>query len=159
MNRSIATVSLSGTLEEKLQAAAAARFDALEIVESDFICCDGSARQVRALAADLGLKIALYQPFRDFEGVSDEQFRRNLDRAERKFDVMQELGAPRRRGQRPSTACARCFFSRSRSAPGCAMTIARQLAAGSRPGPRIASNSLIRRRNRRSTDCRSSNSR
>lgn len=36
MLRSIATVSLSGTLEEKLQAAAAARFDAVEIFESDF---------------------------------------------------------------------------------------------------------------------------
>ncbi|HEX2116809.1 MAG TPA: TIM barrel protein [Alphaproteobacteria bacterium] len=93
MLRSIATVSLSGTLEEKLQAAAAARFDAVEIFENDFICYDGSARQVQALAADLGLKIALYQPFRDFEGVSDEQFRRNLDRAERKFDVMEEMGA------------------------------------------------------------------
>jgi 4-hydroxyphenylpyruvate dioxygenase len=94
MLRSIATVSLSGTLEEKLQAAAAARFDAVEIFENDFICFDGSARQVHALAADLGLKIALYQPFRDLEGVSDAQFRRNLDRAERKFDVMQEMGAP-----------------------------------------------------------------
>lgn len=94
MHRSIATVSLSGTLEEKLQAAAAARFDAVEIFENDFICYDGSARQVRAMAADLGLRIALYQPFRDLEGVSDEQFRRNLDRAERKFDIMEELGAP-----------------------------------------------------------------
>jgi 4-hydroxyphenylpyruvate dioxygenase len=94
MLRSIATVSLSGTLEEKLQAAAAARFDAVEVFENDFICFDGSARQVQALAADLGLKIALYQPFRDFEAVSDEQFRRNLDRAERKFDVMEEMGAP-----------------------------------------------------------------
>src|SRR5207302_5694535 len=41
-----------------------------------------------------GLAIDLYQPFRDFEAVSDDVFRRNLDRAERKFDVMGELGAP-----------------------------------------------------------------
>lgn len=93
MRRSIATVSLSGTLTEKLEAAAAARFDAVEIFENDLLFYDGTPRQVRGQAADLGLKIALYQPFRDFEGVSDEQFRRNLDRAERKFDVMQELGA------------------------------------------------------------------
>ncbi|TGT34693.1 TIM barrel protein, partial [Mesorhizobium sp. M8A.F.Ca.ET.167.01.1.1] len=33
-------------------------------------------------------------PFRDFEGVSDEQHKRNLARAERKFDLMGELGAP-----------------------------------------------------------------
>ncbi len=93
MRRSIATVSLSGTLTEKLEAAAAARFDAVEIFENDLLFYDGTPRQVRGQASDLGLKISLYQPFRDFEGVSDEQFRRNLDRAERKFDVMQELGA------------------------------------------------------------------
>jgi 4-hydroxyphenylpyruvate dioxygenase len=46
------------------------------------------------MAADRGLGIDLYQPFREFEGVSDEQFRRNLDRAERKFDLMEVLGAP-----------------------------------------------------------------
>lgn len=94
MRRSIATVSLSGTLEEKLRAAAAARFDAVEIFENDLLFFDGSARDVRGFAADLGLTIALYQPFRDFEGVSDEQLVRNLDRAERKFDVMAELDAP-----------------------------------------------------------------
>ncbi len=94
MRRSIATVSLSGTLEEKLEAAAVARFDAVEIFENDLLFFDGSPRDVRQLAADLGLDVPLYQPFRDFEGVPDDQFRRNLERAERKFDVMQELGAP-----------------------------------------------------------------
>jgi len=94
MKRSIATVSLSGMLRDKLQAAAAARFDAVEIFENDLLYDDGRPRQVRELAADLGLRIALYQPFRDFEAVSDAQFARNLDRAERKFDVMEELGAP-----------------------------------------------------------------
>lgn len=93
MRRSIATVSLSGTLAEKLEAAAAARFDSVEIFENDLLFFDGAPRQVRERAADLGLRISLYQPFRDFEGVPDEQFRRNLERAERKFDVMQELGA------------------------------------------------------------------
>lgn len=94
MRRSIATVSVSGTLREKLEAIAAAGFDAVEIFENDLLVFNGSARQVRALASDLGLEIALYQPFRDFEGVPDDLFRRNLERAERKFDVMEELGAP-----------------------------------------------------------------
>ena len=94
MRRSIATVSLSGTLLEKLKAAAAARFDAVEIFENDLLFFDGPAGAVRQFASDLGLEIALFQPFRDFEGVSDAQFARNLDRAERKFDLMQELGAP-----------------------------------------------------------------
>src|SRR5678816_4101205 len=45
------------------------------------------------MAEQLGLKIALFQPFRDFEAVPEAQFRRNLDRAEKKFDLMGELGA------------------------------------------------------------------
>lgn len=49
---------------------------------------------MRNIAADLGLGIDMLQPFRDFEGVSAAQLARNLDRAERKFDLMQELGAP-----------------------------------------------------------------
>jgi len=94
MRRSIATVSLSGTLPEKLEAAAAARFDAVEIFENDLLFFDGSAKEARLLADDRGLEICLFQPFRDFEGVPDDLFLRNLDRIERKFDLMQELGAP-----------------------------------------------------------------
>ncbi|MDU7587889.1 MAG: TIM barrel protein [Acidovorax sp.] len=94
MRRSIATVSLSGTLRQKLEAIAAARFDGIELFEPDFISFTGSARELRQQAADLGLGIDLYQPFRDFEGMPDDLFRRSLDRAERKFDVMQELGCP-----------------------------------------------------------------
>lgn len=94
MRRSIATVCLSGTLPEKLQAVAAARFDAVEIFENDLLSFDGPARDVRAMAEDLGLAIALFQPFRDFEGVSEAQLQRNLDRAERKLDLMEQLGAP-----------------------------------------------------------------
>jgi 4-hydroxyphenylpyruvate dioxygenase len=94
MRHSIATVSLSGTLQDKLAAIAAARFDAVEIFENDLLFCDESPRQVARIAADLGLKIALFQPYRDFEGVPDDLFRRNLDRAQRKFELMSELGAP-----------------------------------------------------------------
>src|SRR5580765_281906 len=85
---------MSGTLRDKLEAIAAARFDGFEIFENDLLYYKGSPAEVGRLAADLGLTCDLYQPFRDFEGVSDAQFRRNLDRAERKFDVMQALGAP-----------------------------------------------------------------
>ncbi|MEN5028848.1 TIM barrel protein [Pseudomonas sp. Ps21-P2] len=92
MQRSIATVSLSGTLPEKLEAIAAAGFDGVEIFENDLLCYDGSPRQVRQLCADLGIAITLFQPFSDFEGCRREHLQRNLDRAERKFDLMQELG-------------------------------------------------------------------
>lgn len=90
--RSIATVSLSGTLPEKLDAAATIGFDAVEIFENDLLTFDGSPADVRRIAADLGIAIVLYQPFRDFEAMPDPQRARNMDRAERKFDVMQALG-------------------------------------------------------------------
>ncbi|HEX8586660.1 bifunctional sugar phosphate isomerase/epimerase/4-hydroxyphenylpyruvate dioxygenase family protein [Pseudomonas sp.] len=92
MQRSIATVSLSGTLPEKLQAIAAVGFDGVEIFENDLLNHNGSPRQVRQLCADLGIAITLFQPFSDFEGCRREHLQRNLDRAERKFDLMQELG-------------------------------------------------------------------
>ena len=90
--RSIATVSLSGTLPEKLEAATAAGFDGVEIFENDLLTFDGTPADVRRIAEDLGLTITIYQPFRDFEAMPDAQRRRNLDRAEKKFDVMQALG-------------------------------------------------------------------
>ncbi|MDG6402310.1 TIM barrel protein, partial [Pseudomonas quasicaspiana] len=92
MQRSIATVSLSGTLPEKLEAIAAAGFDGVEIFENDLLYYDGSPRHVRQICADLGIAITLFQPFRDFEGCRRDRLPRNLDRAERKFDLMQELG-------------------------------------------------------------------
>jgi 4-hydroxyphenylpyruvate dioxygenase len=90
--KSIATVSLSGPLPEKLEAAAVAGFDCVEIFENDLLTFDGSPEDVRRIAEDLGLAIALFQPFRDFEAMPEPQRTRNMDRAERKFDVMQALG-------------------------------------------------------------------
>jgi 4-hydroxyphenylpyruvate dioxygenase len=93
MRHGIATVCLSGTLEDKLAAAANAGFDGVEIFEPDLIGSRLSPEEVGAHAADLGLSIDLYQPFRDFEAVAPEQLGRNLRRAEAKFDVMRRLGA------------------------------------------------------------------
>ncbi|MFM0591512.1 MULTISPECIES: bifunctional sugar phosphate isomerase/epimerase/4-hydroxyphenylpyruvate dioxygenase family protein [Paraburkholderia] len=95
MQRSIATVSISGTLVEKLTAIQAAGFEGVEIFENDLLYFDGSPADVRRIAGDLGLKIMLFQPFRDFDGVSPERLARNLERAKRKFDVMHELGTER----------------------------------------------------------------
>ena len=92
LKKSIATVSLSGTLPDKLEAAAAVGFDGVEIFENDLLTYDGTPQDVRRIAEDLGLALLLFQPFRDFEAMPEPQHARNLDRAERKFDVMQALG-------------------------------------------------------------------
>ena len=92
MKTSIATVSIAGDLAEKFAAISAAGFDGVEIFENDFLAFDGSPREVGRMAADAGLAITLFQPFRDFEGLPEPQRSRAFDRAERKFDVMQELG-------------------------------------------------------------------
>jgi 4-hydroxyphenylpyruvate dioxygenase len=89
--RSIATVSLSGSLDEKLRAIAAAGFEAVEIFENDLLSFSGSPRDVTQLCRDLGLSICAFQPFRDFEGMPEPQRTRNFARVERKFDLMQEL--------------------------------------------------------------------
>lgn len=90
--RSIATVSISGALDEKLRAIAAAGFTTVEIFENDLLSFGARPREVARLCADLGLSICAYQPFRDFEGMPAPQRARNFIRAERKFDLMQELG-------------------------------------------------------------------
>lgn len=92
MKTSIATVSISGDLKEKLAAIAAAGFDGVEIFENDFLAFDGTPAEVGRMIRDQGLKITLFQPFRDFEGMPEPQRSRTFDRAERKFDLMQELG-------------------------------------------------------------------
>jgi 4-hydroxyphenylpyruvate dioxygenase len=94
MHRSIATVSLSGTLPQKLEAISAAGFNGIELFENDFIHFTGGAAELGRRCADLGLSIDLYQPLRDVEGMPDAQFQRTLERAERKFDLMQAMGAP-----------------------------------------------------------------
>ncbi len=92
MKTSIATVSISGELPEKLEAIAKAGFDGVEIFENDFLAFDGSPADVGKMVRDHGLEITLFQPFRDFEGMPASHRSRTFDRAERKFDVMQELG-------------------------------------------------------------------
>ncbi|MFJ8820851.1 bifunctional sugar phosphate isomerase/epimerase/4-hydroxyphenylpyruvate dioxygenase family protein [Streptomyces sp. NPDC102467] len=93
MRTSIATVSLSGSLTEKLTAAARAGFDGVEIFENDLLASPLTPEEIRGLCADLGLSIDLYQPVRDIEAVPADVFARNLRRAEHKFRVAQRLGA------------------------------------------------------------------
>jgi len=88
----ISTVCLSGTLEDKLRAAAAAGFQGVEIFENDLVMSPWSPRRVRREATDLGLSVEVYQPFQ-IEAVPPGRFGASLRRAERKFDLLAELGA------------------------------------------------------------------
>ena len=90
--RSIATVSLAGTLPEKLEAAASVGFNGVELFENDLLTFDGTPAEVRRICRELGLAITAFQPFRDFEAMPEPERARNLERADRKFDVMQALG-------------------------------------------------------------------
>lgn len=92
MKTSIATVSISGSLPEKLEAIAEAGFDGIEIFEQDFIAHDGGPREVGRMIREHGLEIMLFQPFRDFECLPAALRAKAFDRAERKFDLMQEIG-------------------------------------------------------------------
>ncbi|MFI2203408.1 bifunctional sugar phosphate isomerase/epimerase/4-hydroxyphenylpyruvate dioxygenase family protein [Streptomyces sp. NPDC020192] len=93
MRTAIATVSLSGSLTEKLTAAARAGFGGVEIFENDLLASPLTPEEIRTRCADLGLSIDLYQPMRDIEAVPEEVFTRNLRRARHKFELMERLGA------------------------------------------------------------------
>ncbi|MFD2352640.1 TIM barrel protein [Nonomuraea ferruginea] len=93
MRKSIATVSVSGTLTEKLEAIAAAGFDGVEVFENDLVACPLPPEEIRLRADDLGLGIDMYQPLRDFEAVPDDVLKGNLRRAEYTFELMNRLGA------------------------------------------------------------------
>jgi len=92
MRTAIATVCLSGTLTEKIEAIAAAQFKGVEIFENDLLSFNGTPADARRMIEGLGLETITFQPFRDFEGMPEPQRAKVFARAERKFDVMQELG-------------------------------------------------------------------
>lgn len=92
MKRAIATVCMSGSLPEKLSAAAEAGFTGVELFENDLTYSDGRPEDVRALAEALGLEIVALQPFRDFEGLPEPLRARAFERARRKMELMARLG-------------------------------------------------------------------
>ena len=89
---SIASVCMGGALEVKLAAAAKAGFRALELFENDLTFFNGKPRDVRRMAADLGIEIVALQPLRDFEAMPEPIRGRNFERAARKLELMHELG-------------------------------------------------------------------
>src|SRR5687767_13628457 len=93
MFTSIASVCISGSLDTKLRAIAAAGFNGVELVENDLLTYDGNARDLGRMLAELGLKCTAFQPVRDFEGMAEPRRTQNFNRIERKFDVMEQVGA------------------------------------------------------------------
>jgi 4-hydroxyphenylpyruvate dioxygenase len=89
---SIATVSLSGDLATKIDVIAAAGFHGLELFENDLTFSELSPPEVRKRLDDRGLALFALQPFRDFEGLLDARRSAVMERAERKFDLMEQLG-------------------------------------------------------------------
>lgn len=95
MKTGIATVSLAGSLSEKMHAAAEAGFDGIEIFENDLTQSNLSPKQVKQLAESLGLEIITLQPLRNFEAMPDALRKKNFYRAQKKFELMHELGTKR----------------------------------------------------------------
>lgn len=92
MHTSIATVCLSGTLEEKLKAVSAAGFNGVEVFTQDLVVSPSSPAGLRDLAGDLGVSLDLYQPFRNGVEVPAEKFDDTLRRLHRTGDLMTVLG-------------------------------------------------------------------
>ena len=89
MRRAIATVSLSGTLEEKLEAAAHAGFDGVELFENDLIGSPLAPHEVRALIRGLSAQqrdVILLRVIGDF---SVAETARILDKSEGAVRVTQ----------------------------------------------------------------------
>jgi len=79
-------------LRAKLRAISDAGFEHVEIFESDLLGSPEPAAVIGAMMRDLGIACVAFQPFRDFEGMPDASRARVFDRAERKFDVLGDLG-------------------------------------------------------------------
>ncbi|WP_018157653.1 TIM barrel protein [Demetria terragena] len=88
----MATVSLGGSLEEKIEAIAGAGFDSIELVDADLRASSMSPAETARRCADVGLGIDFYQPFRRAEGVSDAEFSQVVSRFRMELAVMASVG-------------------------------------------------------------------
>jgi len=86
------TVTLGGTVVEKIEAIAGAGFHGIELFDDDLRTSGLKAGEVASRCADLGLTIESYQPFRRAEGVSDAGFAEVVSRFRADLAIMGELG-------------------------------------------------------------------
>jgi 4-hydroxyphenylpyruvate dioxygenase len=90
----VASVTLGGSLPERLQAAAAGGFRGFELFDSDLEGARWSAAELRRMIADAGLAPVDLFPLRDFEGLPADLRPAMLDRAARCLDFAAGIGAP-----------------------------------------------------------------
>ncbi|WP_244303464.1 bifunctional sugar phosphate isomerase/epimerase/4-hydroxyphenylpyruvate dioxygenase family protein [Roseibium sediminis] len=93
MRLSVATTSVPGDLSEKLAAISAAGFTGIELYEPDLTGFAGSPDEIRKQVEDLGLRIEVFHPFHDFEGLDGESRFSAFERLELKLDLLNQLGA------------------------------------------------------------------
>src|SRR5215211_7630462 len=62
LSKCIATISLGGSLPEKLQAAASVGFDGVKLCAHDLLTFPGGAHEVRDIADGVGLAIVCLRP-------------------------------------------------------------------------------------------------
>jgi 4-hydroxyphenylpyruvate dioxygenase len=94
MKRGISSLSFSGPLEKKIEAAARAGFDGIEVFREDLVDFDGKPADVARLARSARIDILSLQSLRDFEArpAKDRDWSRR--RALRFLDLAGEIGAP-----------------------------------------------------------------
>lgn len=94
MKRGISSLSFSGPLEKKIEAAAKAGFDGIEVFREDLVDFDGKPADVARLAKAAGIEILSLQSLRDFEAGPREERDWALRRATRFLELAAEIGAP-----------------------------------------------------------------
>jgi 4-hydroxyphenylpyruvate dioxygenase len=94
MKRGISSLSFSGPLEKKIEAAAKAGFDGIEVFREDLVYFDGRPADVARLARDAGIEILSLQSLRDFEARPAKDCDWVRRRAGRFVDLAEEIGAP-----------------------------------------------------------------
>ncbi len=93
MKKSIATVTLGGSLTQRLEAAARAGFLQVELFDADLVQDPHKANVIGRVVRDLGMSIASYFPLRDSEGQPASRRGRAFSEAGKHFDIAAELGA------------------------------------------------------------------
>ena len=120
MFRSISSLSFSGQLEDKIEAAAKAGFDGIEIFREDIIGFEGPPDAIADFAAAAGIAIVSLQSLRDFEGFSGAARDEAFARAARFVALARRIGAP---------MLVVCANTKAESDPARAVADLRELAA------------------------------